>query len=127
MVFYCSCGERIVDQTDFLDYKAYYYKDIDSEDYMDQLVKKIESLMVATEDGNISEWITDNFSSKYPKDIDRTSLIYDLITSVQIQYENCVYQCTNCGNVYFEKNDSKVMESFKSESDVVYKLFGSNS
>ncbi|MGO4528551.1 hypothetical protein AB4Z30_05670 [Paenibacillus sp. 2TAF8] len=95
MKFSCDCGHIITDSTDFLSYKAHLIADQDLFDLLDEIDSAIE------ESGPTSK-------NKEDALMKVRSLFNDL--------RRTVYQCMNCGNVFFEDDSSRLV-MFRSDKD----------
>ncbi|MBP3460265.1 MAG: hypothetical protein J6K58_13730 [Lachnospiraceae bacterium] len=97
MHFYCICGKRITDQTDFLSYKAHVLPDQDYEDFWN----------------GIDQLVDDETMNHREKENIRFSC------SSMGRY---MYQCPECGRVILEDiEDNSKLHFFKPESAVVSK------
>ena len=56
MHFYCTCGYRISDTTDFLSYKAYILADQDQDDFFDGMEKLIRSALLIENNKWLHSW-----------------------------------------------------------------------
>lgn len=95
MKLMCECGHTIYDQTDYLSYKAYLISDQDWFDFLEEIDKAIEE------------------SGPTPKDKERACMEIRMLLS---KLNKKVYQCQNCGNMFFQ-NNSRQFEIFKSNKD----------
>lgn len=99
MHFYCKCGNRISDTTDFIPYKAHLIADQD----FDDLLESIEQLM--------------NQVVNNPKVLDKSiNTMYDLLYKAN----KSVYQCEKCGNLFID-GKGNTLEAFQPETDEMNK------
>ncbi|BFT69364.1 hypothetical protein [Paenibacillus sp. P36] len=98
MKFLCECGHAIYDQTDYLSYKAYLISDQDWFNFLDEIDDAIEKTGSTTEEKE--------------KALMR-------VRSLAINLTKLVYQCDECGNIFFNNsyNSSPQLEMFRSCSD----------
>ena len=101
--FRCTCGHIIVDQTDYLSYKGMVIKDQDSENFLSGIVGSCASLAEALQQDRRTEWIDENFGSDYPRDLDNSSMINDLISRLSLKYCVHVLECEQCGRIYVQE------------------------
>lgn len=90
MHFYCNCGNRISDTTDYLSYKGYVISDQDEFDFLDEIDRAIEQSGPSAED---KESAAMNVRRLWG-DLTRT-----------------VYQCPECGTIYMN-NDKNQLRGF---------------
>lgn len=95
MKFTCECGHIIYDQTDYLSYKAHLISDQDWFDFLEEIDEAIEK------------------SGPTPKDKEIACM---KIRSLSSKLYKRVYQCKNCGNIFFN-NNSPQLEMFRSHKD----------
>lgn len=75
MHFYCTCGNRISDTTDFLSYKAYLLADQDEQDYYDAIEQEVKN-----------------------EEISREECVDNIMFSLGRKYlGKAMYQCLGCG------------------------------
>ena len=87
MHFYCSCGNRISDITDFLSFKASFLADQDEDDYFGQVEQAVQD---GLPDGSLLDVLAIQLPSRY------------LCRSM--------YQCPQCGNLFLEDTSGKLHE-----------------
>lgn len=110
----CLCGHLIVDQTDRLTYKGYFFPDAQVEDTIDSLSEIIDSLVAANIKGNRSQWIKDHFNSIYPRDLKDSDMFFDLV--IPTLKTKDIYTCENCGRLAIQIDGTNQFEFFKPES-----------
>lgn len=103
MNFRCTCGHIIRDQTDSLPYKAKFFADEDEEAIFEAVIESLEAFMTARETGKQDEFLDTHFGETYPKEIDTKSILDDLLLGVSLA-ARCIYECENCGRIFFEKH-----------------------
>lgn len=80
MHFYCTCGNRISDTTDFLSYKAAIMANQDEQDFFDEIEKEIKDEQITREEC-----------------VDRV-----LLQHTGKYLNRNMYQCSQCGRLYVE-------------------------
>ena len=113
----CECEHVIVDQTDNLSYKGYILPDQLIDEDLTKLVNRIDSLFNAIQSNEKEEWLAENFLPDYPKKLDLSSIISDIISVDLLAKTKDIFECENCGRILIEKKD----RSFK-----IYKPEGEN-
>jgi hypothetical protein len=112
----CTCGHSIVDQTDNLPYKAYFFRDSDHDSYYDY-TDEIGSFIESIKNNKREEWITNYFPGPYPTDEPDAFVIADIITFKQRKFISEMYQCENCGRVLIQKGSENIFPVFKPEDE----------
>lgn len=93
MHFWCKCGNRISDTTDFLSYKAHLLADQDDIDYTDGIERAVKNERLSREE------CTD-----------------EIILNLQFHYlQRKMYQCSQCGRIFIEDVSGKVFHVFAPE------------
>lgn len=95
MKFLCECGHPIYDQTDYLPYKAHVISNQDWFNFLDEIDDAIEK------------------AGSTPEDKERALM---RIRSLAVNLSKSVYQCNECGNVFFYRNPPQ-LEMFRCCSD----------
>jgi hypothetical protein len=108
----CECGHVIVDQTDSLDYKGYILPDNQLEKLSRVLTESIDSLIEAIKGGKRAEWITENFSKEYPRDLNDSSMIHDLMTHQLVNTTQDIYECLNCRRILIQIGQTHEFKTF---------------
>lgn len=98
MHFFCKCGKRISDSTDYLSYKAHMISDQDWFDLWDNIYEVIEK--------------------SGPTQNDKEKAIVKIM-QMSIQMETTIYQCTKCGKLIFDGKNK--FEMYKSSSGYINK------
>lgn len=93
MHFYCRCGYRISDTTDFISYKARIIADQDWDDFLDRIVEAIESC-----------------------ETDREKVVDDFYSNT-LGVEKAMYQCPDCGRIFID-GEGNSLYSFGAEEPV---------
>jgi hypothetical protein len=106
--FGCPCGSTIRDQSDHLSYKAYYITDSNYEEYYEEAEKEIDDFIKSIKEDFETKWVEKRFGLNYPKNLNYCSIIDDIITKYRLKYESNIYQCENCGRVFFEKKNKLI-------------------
>jgi hypothetical protein len=109
MKFRCKCNHIIVDQTDYLSYKAEFTLDKDSED-LTVYLSEIDNLIDAISNNSEEEWIKGKFGESYPNQ-KYSSYIFDLITRTNTRH---IYECIKCGRLHVETKNGNY-SSYKLE------------
>jgi hypothetical protein len=122
----CICGHTIVDQTDYLNYKADLVPDVVGEFLFEKLYAVIDSLIDAIKHGQREKWIKENFDDSYPLDLTNSSMISDLFTRYYIDQTRGIYQCENCGRILIRIGKTSHYSCFKPESDNWRNILGKN-
>jgi hypothetical protein len=98
----CECGHVIVDQRDFLPYKATFYSDQDTEACFDELVQDIAKFIEAREQGRQDEFLEGDFSKNYPKNLNLSSIINDIMIGYEVAFGRTMYECEQCGRLWMQ-------------------------
>lgn len=118
----CECGHVIRDNTMNIPYKAIFLRDQDWNSYTDYR-GDIDSFLEALKNGSREKWISDYFSKSYPTDLSDSSIIDDIISKHQTEYEGELYQCENCGRIKIQVQDKNLFASFIPEDDNFRDIF----
>ena len=103
MHFYCTCGNRISDTTDFLSYKAYFYADQDLEDLTDSIEKEIMN-----------------------ESLSREKCVDNIICGHMFNYNHRnMYLCKQCGRLFVDDLTGKHFHIFAPEGEVNTQLLQS--
>lgn len=100
--FVCECGHVIVDQTDFLPYKAMFYSDQDTEACVDELIQDIAKFIEAREQGRQDEFLEIGFSKNYPKNLNISDIINDIMIGYEAVFGRTIYECEQCGRIWMQ-------------------------
>jgi hypothetical protein len=112
----CMCGNTIVDQSDNLEYKAYFIRDQDYEKF-ENYNDDIESFINAVKNESRDKWTEKYFGSELFKNLSNSIVIQNIISRYKLKYESTIYQCKNCGSMKVEKGTTNIFASFKIEDD----------
>jgi hypothetical protein len=96
----CKCGHIIIDQTDFLPYKARYYSDEDSKAY-DETIDIVADFMIAREEGRENDILMKSDAG----DSERTKLsfaIARMFARYHIGFSHIMYECEQCGRLWIQ-------------------------
>lgn len=99
--FLCKCGHVIVDQTDFLPYKADYIKDKDFFAFFDACDEEIEKQLNnkgVSQNEQMTQQLSDNIYSHY------------------LKYCHEILECSHCGRLWMQRNGENYFVSFLPES-----------
>jgi len=107
----CVCGHVIRDNTMNIPYKAMFLRDQDWDSYTNYRVD-IDSFLEAIKNGSREKWISDYFSKSYPTDLSNSTIIDDIISNHQTEYEGELYQCEKCGRIKIQVQDKNLFASF---------------
>lgn len=103
MHFYCTCGNRISDTTDFLSYKAYLLADQDEQDYYDAIEQEVKN-----------------------EEISREECVDNIMFSFGRKYlGKAMYQCLECGRLFIEDETGRNFYTFVPEGDVNKRILNS--
>lgn len=107
MRFRCSCGHVIRDQTNSLPYKARLIPDEDEDTDFKSFAKVLEAFLMARETGKQKEFLASYFGESYPQELALQSIIEDLLTKEIDLSTRVIYECANCGRIFFEQHPEK--------------------
>lgn len=103
MYFWCKCGNRISDTTDFLSYKASLLADQDDIDYCDKIERVIMN-----------------------EQLSRDKCVDEIILNLNYHYHwRKMYQCSQCGRIFIEDVSGKRFHTFVPEDTDNKRLFTS--
>lgn len=95
MHFYCTCGKRISDTTDFLSYKAHFLADQDLEDYYNAIEQEVKN-----------EGIT------------RDECVSNIVITHGVKYlGRAIYQCEACGRLFIDDENGNNFHVFAPEKE----------
>jgi len=100
--FGCRCGHVIVDQTDFLPYKAEVLSDQDSERVWDDASAAVAAFCALRTAEERRRWIAAHFDEHYPLDLPDASVIHDIITAGMLRHGRTLYECEACGRLWLQ-------------------------
>jgi hypothetical protein len=113
----CLCGHTIVDQTDNILYKGYILPDTLLDKISTSLTDSIDSIIYAIKFDRRFECIKNNFNvPPYPKDINDSSMIHDLFSSILINSKQDIFECENCGRIAIQIGQSNRFNFFSPDS-----------
>ena len=112
----CECGTVIHDGTDYLLYKATFYKDRDS-DKMFDYEKGIESFFEAVANGNREKWIQAYFPLLPITHFKNDAHVIKEVVFSKMPLGNVMYQCENCGRILIQVGDENKYASFLPEDE----------
>lgn len=118
----CVCGHVIRDQTDDIPYKARFIRDQDYEGFY-AYTDDIAAFIAAIEAGQRTEWIRRYFSNSYPADLPNASIVSDIVSRYEVDYEGRLYQCENCGRIRIQVQDKNLFVSFAPEDEAGLNIF----
>ena len=102
--FICLCGHEIVDQTDDLLYKAYYFPDEDYGVWFDKMVEALEAFVRKRESGKEVTLLDRPLSVIYPPAREVWGFINDAIWSSLMAAKRRIYECGVCGRIWLQIN-----------------------
>ena len=106
----CACDATIVDQTDFLPYKAFYIADQDLEDIPNAIEDALTQLVAAITDSHqLERW---RAALHAPATYSARELFMQEVWGSISQYTRTMYQCPECGRVYLEQDHPTIMVGF---------------
>lgn len=112
----CICGNIIIDQSDFLAYKAEFVRHQDL-DIIDKRVDDVSSFVNAITTGNRNNWLNEYFGSNIYETISDSNIISDIITRNTLDYESIIYQCQICGRIKVQIGKTNKFLSFIPENN----------
>ena len=101
----CLCGHMIVDQSDYLPYKADLISDQDNEIFFQSVVNAIEKFIKSWKQGTLSELYDDEFVEVYVKEGKVGDYINDVIAAGYAAYSRTIYECEQCGRIWIQSKD----------------------
>ena len=104
MRFRCTCGHVIRDQTNALPYKARLIPDEDVDADFSSFAKVLEAFLMARETGKQKEFLGSYFGEGYPQELALQNIIDDLLAKEIDLSTRFIYECENCGRIFFEKH-----------------------
>jgi len=107
----CECGNVIIDQTDNLEYKAYFIRDQDIES-VEERSKVISDFIKANLEGKRNEWLEGFFDSDIYNVLDDENVISDILLKFENKYISKIYQCKCCGVIKIQIGNSIEFVSF---------------
>jgi hypothetical protein len=80
-------------------------------------MEDVATFQDAVRSGQKMEWIEQNFSSQYPRDLPDEAIIHDLLMSLLLgKYSITLYQCEVCGRLWIqEPHGTEKFRSFMPE------------
>lgn len=116
----CKCSNAIVDETDYISYKAHYISDQDIFDFFDAVDANIEQMVAALDDPLVlKNWRTAFFGEGHPEQ-DAKKLLPSIVRNLHSRYERLMYQCTKCGRLYLD-DINRELHCFKPQDNSVSK------
>jgi hypothetical protein len=110
--FGCTCGHTIVDQTDFLPYKAHIREDEDTQKPIELLAETLSQFWEARQQGQEAEFVrqfelshgaTEGFAELLVRDLAKkplTEVLYDFIFPFWNNHDRTIYECEECGRLW---------------------------
>jgi hypothetical protein len=118
----CICGHTIRDQTDAIPYKASFIRDQDSEAHS-SYIEVVDAFIAALKADKRTQRIKNHFSAAYPVDLSDASIIADIVSQYDVNFQSTLYQCENCGRVKIQIRNTNRFASFAPEDDDSLGLF----
>lgn len=118
----CVCGHTIRDNTLSLPYKAQFIRDQDSENHSDY-TEPINAFIEAIKAGKREQWIANYFSKSYPTTLSDGSIIGDIISGYDLNFQGTLYQCERCSRVKIQIQNTNRFASFAPENDDCLGIF----
>jgi hypothetical protein len=113
----CLCGHLIADVTDNIPYKGYILPDTLLDKISTSLTASIDSLIHAIKEDKRLEWIKNHFSvPPYPTDLNDSSMIHDLFSSMLIDSKQDIFECEHCGRIAIQIGQSNRFHFFSPDS-----------
>lgn len=135
--FRCNCGHDIVDQTDFLPYKARILKDEDTEKPLDQLADILLQHLEERQQGREVEflrqfWRSDGWTEKgaefYAQKLagkPLSTVFSNLMAPFWNNYQRIIYECEECGRLWVQ-TDKNGFVPYRPETDTRHVLWSHN-
>ena len=101
----CLCGHQIVDQADYLPYKAYLIADEDEENFFQFIVSVLEKFVLAREHGKLEEVFGGSFLEAYVKDSGLKDFLNDVLAGGYSESGRHLYECEQCGRIWIQARD----------------------
>lgn len=121
----CECSHVIIDQTDFLPYKAVFTADQNSEANETE-IDAICSYINAVKSNKREEWLVNYFGSTFYNNKPDDTIICDIKLRISINYERVIYQCEACGRLKVQKGNENVFITFYPEDEEWKDIFKGN-
>ncbi|WP_395059468.1 hypothetical protein [Flavobacterium sp.] len=112
----CICGHIIVDQTDNISYKAHFIRNQDI-DAIDNQVEDINNFVNAIKNGERNKWLKKYFESEIYQNLPDSTVISDIISKYNLEYQNDMFLCEKCGRIKIQKGDENKFISFLPEDN----------
>lgn len=100
MKLQCDCGHLIVDQTDYLPYKARLAKDEDYDRTWAAARDDLAELLTADESKR-EAWVAERFPGL--STASGTAVLGAYFTRMQLAYMPLIYECQQCGRLMIER------------------------
>lgn len=98
----CRCGHVIVDQTDFLPYKAEVLSDQDSGRVWDDTSAAAAEYAALRTAEERRRWIAAYFNEHYPSDMTDAEVIHDILVGGMLRHGRTLYECQACGRLWLQ-------------------------
>jgi len=103
----CICGHNIVDQTDFLSYKAEYFSDEDNELYYGKLTSFLEKLVKEPTQDREDQFADGRFTEKHSSRLALSDEINDFLAGLRMIFAHDMYECEQCGRLWIQPDPAR--------------------
>ncbi|GCF11755.1 hypothetical protein [Dictyobacter arantiisoli] len=118
--FLCRCGYVIIDQEDYLPYKASFFLDADTNISFERFYSYLQDLQIALNEGDIQDF----FKKTHGEDVVQES--FSLEDSIAMMFGGLIavfghtmYECEQCGRIWLQfHRDMNRFIPFHPESDI---------
>jgi hypothetical protein len=101
----CTCGHTIVDQTDYLPYKASFFLDQDQDIRMVRLVETIVDFMKAWREGKEEDVVGMSLSELYGSGSELKGFISQTIGAFEAVFSHEMFECEKCGRLWVQPDE----------------------
>ena len=98
----CRCGHVILDQTDFLPYKAEVFSDQDTARIWDAAADAIVGYFSEPPGTARQRWIEAHLNAVDPAAVDDASVVHQILTRGRSRLGRTMYECSECGRIWLQ-------------------------